>query len=231
MTDTINTQNSTKSIKHTRKIIVMALFVALTYLANFLCNFKLGFLSFEAKDAVTLVCAYAFGPVAGCIVAFLSAVIESLTASATGIYGFIMNVAGSVTFVAVASLIYKIKKNTIFTALGVALATIVMTIVMVLLNIAITPFYMKVPRNVVIDLIAPMLLPFNIVKGLFNGAITLIIKQPILKAMELSGAINQSVKPEGKLVKNIAIAVGIVIAVLSLVYFIVELGGKVELFK
>lgn len=219
------------TMENTRKMVVMALFVALTYLANFICNFKLEFLSFEAKDAVTVICAYALGPVSGCVVALLSAVIESLTTSTTGIYGFIMNVAGSVTFVGIAGVFYKLKKNTASAVVGLTLATILMSVVMVGLNIALTPFYMKVPRETVINLIAPMLLPFNLVKGVFNSAVALVIKNPIMKAMEISEIIPKHQKTESKFAKNFVLIASVLVVVLALAYFVVMLGGKVEMFE
>lgn len=219
------------SIEHTRKMVVMALFVALTYLANFICNFKLEFLSFEAKDAVTVICAYALGPVAGCVVALLSAVIESLTTSTTGIYGFVMNVAGSVTFVGIAGAFYKLKKNTASRILGLLVATVVMSVVMVGLNIALTPFYMKVPREMVVELIAPMLLPFNLVKGVFNSAVALVICQPIMRAMEISGIVQKSQVAETKISRRIIVALSVLVLVVALAYFMVMLGGKVEMFE
>lgn len=219
------------TIEHTRKMVVMALFVALTYLANFICNFKLEFLSFEAKDAVTVICSYALGPVAGCVVALLSAVIESLTTSTTGIYGFIMNVAGSVTFVGIAGAFYKFKKNTASSVLGLLTATVVMSVVMVGLNIALTPFYMKVPRQTVVELIAPMLLPFNLVKGVFNSAVALVICQPIMRAMEISGIVQKTQKTESKISKRVVLVGSVFVVLLALGYFVVMLGGKVEMFE
>ena len=222
-----NTKNQIKI----KQMVVIALFVALTYLANFLCNFKLGFLSFEAKDAVTTVCAFAFGPVSGIIVAFLSAVIESLTASSTGIYGFIMNVAGSVTYVGIAGVIYKFKKNISGAVIGCILATLLMTSVMVGLNLLLTPFYMKVDTKVVIDLVLPMLLPFNLVKGIFNSTVLLIIRYPLLKAMQYSDTLNEPVVKDSDKIRNIVLAFSTALTIFAVMYFVVVLEGRVELFK
>ena len=224
-----NTRNArTDSV---RKMVIMALFVALTYLANFICNFKLGFLSFEAKDAITVVCAYAYGPVAGIVVAFLSAVIESLSASATGIYGFVMNVAGSVTFVGISGLAYKFRKDISGAAIGVLASTITMTTVMLIMNIVLTPFYMGVPRSTVVELITPMLLPFNLVKGMFIGAVIMIIRYPILKAMQSAGALNEPVRKDKDVVRNIVLILSALLALFTIMYFVVVLGGRVELFE
>lgn len=223
--------SNTKNHIKIKQMVVIALFVALTYLANFLCNFKLAFLSFEAKDAVTAVCAYAFGPVSGIIVAFLSAVIESLTASSTGIYGFIMNLAGSVTYVGIAGIVYKFRKNISGAVIGCILATVLMTSVMIGLNLLLTPLYMGVDTKQVIDLVIPMLMPFNLVKGIFNSTILLIIRYPILKAMQYSGTLNEPVVKDSDKIRNIVLAFSTVLTLFAVMYFIVVLEGRVELFK
>lgn len=214
-----------------RQMVAISLFVALTYITNFLCNFKLGFLSFEVKDAVTSVCAYAFGPLSGIIVAFLSAVIESFTASSTGIYGFIMNVAGSVTYVGIAGIIYKLRKNITGAVIGVVLATVLMTSVMIGLNLVLTPLYMGVDTKAVIDMVIPMLLPFNIVKGIFNSTILLIIRYPLLKAIQHAGAINEPVVRDSDKIRNIVLAFSVLLAIFAVMYFVVVLNGRVELFE
>lgn len=223
--------NTQKNHIKVKKMVMIALFVALTYLTNFLCNFKLGFLSFEAKDAVTTVCAYAFGPLSGIIVALLSAVLESMSASATGIYGFVMNFVGSATYVGVASIIYKMKKNISFAVLGTILATVLMTSVMIGMNLILTPFYMGVETKAVIDLVIPLLLPFNIVKGIFNSCIVLIISYPILKAMQAAGALDEPVAKDNAKIRNIVLSISALLAVFVVMYFMVVLNGRVELFK
>lgn len=213
------------------KLVVMAMFVALTYLTNFIFNFKADFLSFEAKDAITTICAYAYGPVSGIIVAVLSAVLESLTASSTGIYGFVMNVAGSVTFVGIAGLVYKFKKGIFGAVLGIVLASVFMTAVMIGFNILITPYYMGAPRSAVIGLVAPMLLPFNLVKSVFNGAIVLVLRRPLLRAMQAANVINRPLDDENKNVRLVVFVASILVAVAAIVYFISVLGGRVSLFE
>ena len=55
---------------------------------------------------------------------------------------------------------------------------------MMLLNILITPIYMKVSRDVVIDLLPSLLLPFNLAKALMNAAIAMFLYKPVSLAMK-----------------------------------------------
>ena len=55
---------------------------------------------------------------------------------------------------------------------------------MMILNILVTPIYMKVPREVVFDLLPTLLLPFNFAKALMNAAITMLIYKPVSIALK-----------------------------------------------
>jgi hypothetical protein len=46
---------------------------------------------------------------------------------------------------------------------------------------------MHVPREVVIDLLPKLLLPFNFAKALMNAAITMLLYKPISKAVKMAG--------------------------------------------
>ena len=51
-------------------------------------------------------------------------------------------------------------------------------------NIVITPIYMGAPRDAVIAMIVPTLLPFNVLKIALNCVITAFVYKPISKALE-----------------------------------------------
>jgi len=52
---------------------------------------------------------------------------------------------------------------------------IIMIGIMILWNYIVTPGYMGVPREVVVNMLIPVFLPFNLLKGLYNAAITMLI--------------------------------------------------------
>lgn len=58
-----------------------------------------------------------------------------------------------------------------------------MTIIMLLWNYLITPIYMGYPREAVAELLLPAFLPFNLLKGGLNTALTLLIYKPIVQAL------------------------------------------------
>ena len=54
----------------------------------------------------------------------------------------------------------------------------------ILANIVVTPIYMGAPREAVVAMIVPTLLPFNVLKIALNCVITALVYKPISKALE-----------------------------------------------
>jgi len=172
---------NTKKI-NMKSLVGIAMFAALAFVVSLVFRFPVLFLTFDAKDAIITLAGFIFGPISALVTSLLAATLE-LTISDTGIYGFIMNFASSATFSFVASLIYKYKRTFFGSALAFYSATIVLTLVMVGMNILVTPFYMGAPREVVIDMIPTVLLPFNLAKALMNSAIAMLLYKPVITAL------------------------------------------------
>lgn len=182
--------NKTNNKFDTRRLVGMAMFAALAYAVTFVFRIPVLFLTFDAKDAVITIASLIYGPLAGLSISFTVALIEAISISGTGIYGFIMNFASSATFSAVAALIYKYKRNTTGAIISFYAASISMVSVMMLLNFFVTPYYMMGPdlaieqsRAAVVAMIPTLILPFNIAKALLNSAIAMMLYKPVTVAM------------------------------------------------
>ena len=182
--------NKTNNKFDTRRLVGMAMFAALAYAVTFVFRIPVLFLTFDAKDAVITIASLIYGPLAGISISFTVALIEAISISGTGIYGFIMNFASSATFSAVAALIYKYKRNTTGAIISFYAASISMVSVMMLLNFFVTPYYMMGPnlaieesRAAVVGMIPTLILPFNIAKALLNSAIAMMLYKPVTVAM------------------------------------------------
>lgn len=211
-----------------KKITTIALFCALAYVVEFVFRIKVGFLTFDAKDAIITIEAMFFGPVSGLVTAIVVALIEMLTVSDTGLYGFVMNVASTVAFAVVASAIYKHKKTLKGAILGLLTGIISMSAVMVGMNLLVTPLYMKADISAVLKIIPTMILPFNFTKALFNTALVLILYKPIsvaLKRIGVAGDKNEKYSFDKTTI--IMLISGIVTLTVALVIFIVVLNGKI----
>ena len=169
-----------------KKLSVTALLCALAYICMFLFKFKVGFLTFDFKDAILAVIAFLYGPLYAVASSVVVALLELVSVSETGIYGFIMNALASAVFTAVCGLFYKYRRSLLGAVLGSIAAVLAMTAVMLVANIFITPYYMGVARDEVAAMIPSLLLPFNLIKGIVNAAITMIIYKPITSALKKS---------------------------------------------
>ena len=82
-----------------------------------------------------------------------------------------------------ASFVYKKMRTRKRAVLGLALGTVVLTVVMVLWNYLITPLYMGIPRETVASMLPTVFLPFNLVKGGLNMALILLLYKPVVTAL------------------------------------------------
>ena len=103
-----------------------------------------------------------------------------------------MNILSTCAFACTAAYIYK-KKHTLSGAvIGLAAGCVLMTIVMLLWNYLFTPIYLGYPREAVAEMLLPVFLPFNLLKGGLNMAITLLIYKPIVTGLRKAGLIELS---------------------------------------
>ena len=210
--------------KSTERIVGIAIFSALAFVVSFLVHIPIQFLTFDAKDAIITVAAFIYGPITAPIISFIAALIELVTISDTGWYGFIMNFASSAVYSLTASLIYSSKRSINRALIGIYSAVALTTGVMLLLNILVTPIYMRdflgVPMDAsgIIDMIPTILLPFNFAKTLLNSAIVMLIYKPITLALSRSGIVKSEEKKSlsfnrSSLIIAISGAISLVIAV------------------
>ena len=211
-----------------KKLTVMALFCALAYVVEFVFRIKVGFLTFDAKDAVITISAMFFGPLSGVVTALAVALLEMITVSTTGFYGLVMNFASTAAFAVVASLIYKYKKTLKGAIIGLLAGIFSMTAVMVLLNILITPLYMKTNVEAVMQILPTLIVPFNFTKALFNTALVLILYKPISVALKRIGICGDKNEIYVFDAKTAAMLVsGVALLVVAVVIFIFILNGKI----
>ena len=169
-----------------RTVAVLAMFVALSFVSVLLSKVipnVAGFLSYEPKDAVIVIAGLLYGPLTSVLISAIVSFIEMISISSTGPYGFLMNVVSTCAFTVPAALIYRRVHSQKGAIGGLALGVVVLAATMVLWNYIITPFYMGVDRSVVAGMLASVFLPFNLVKGGLNAAITLLLYKPIVTAL------------------------------------------------
>ncbi len=194
-----------------KSTVCMAMLCALAIVADVFLRIPGigGFLTYEPKDVVLTIAGFIFGPVAGIVMSLIVCLTEMLTVSSTGIIGMLMNFISSAVFVGVSSLIYSKKKTLSGAISGLCIASISMTIVMLLWNYIVTPIYMNVDRSVVLSMILPLLLPFNLLKAGLNSTLAMFLYKAVVTALRKSKLIPES--KSGKTKKSVATTAVIVI--------------------
>ncbi len=214
-----------------KKITVVGLMTALAYICMFVFRIKVGFLTFDAKDAVIAITSLTYGPLWGGITAVLVPLLEMFTVSETGWYGFVMNSLSSVTFALVCGYLYKCKRNYWGAILAVSIAAASVVVVMLAANCVITPVYAQMvgfPFDLSKSL-PTLLLPFNTIKAALNAALTLALYKPFTTALRqarLLPKLAMNYQMKGKSVVLLVVSVLIIVA--SVAIMLVLLNGEFE---
>ena len=118
--------------------------------------------------------------------------IEMITISTTGIYGFIMNIVSTCALVVPAAIVYKSKKSFSGALLSLLIGFVSSVAIMTIWNIIITPIYMSVDRNWLIQNVLLYIVLFNIMKTGINVAVILLLYKPIISALRATRLLQKS---------------------------------------
>lgn len=173
-----------------KRLTVLSMLSALAFVVVAVARIPImpiDFLKYEPKDVIIAIGGFLYGPMAALLITTVVSVIEMLTISSTGWIGLLMNILSSAGFACTAALIYR-KKHTLRGAIfGLLSGVLVMTGLMLLWNYLITPLYMGTPRAEVANMLIPIFLPFNLLKGSLNAALTFLIFRPVLQLLRKTG--------------------------------------------
>lgn len=170
----------------TKRIAVTALFCAVAAICTLFIEFPIlpgvTFLKYDPSAIAALIAGFAFGPATGAVVSVLPYLVHLATES--GIYGTLMAIIATLSLVLPASLIYQRNTTMRGAITGLVVGGVICLACCILANIVVTPIYMGAPREAVVAMIVPTLLPFNVLKIALNCVITALVYKPISKALE-----------------------------------------------
>lgn len=144
------------------------------------------FLEYDAADVPIFLATFAYGPVAGFIVAVLASLVQGFTVSSgSSFIGIIMHILATGSYALVAGNIYR-RNKTMKTALfALAAGTVTMTLVMVGCNLIFTPIFLNTPVEAVLKMIVPVIIPFNLLKAGINSAFTFLLYKQLGKLLKV----------------------------------------------
>lgn len=213
----------------TKKLTLMAMFAALAYVLMVVGRIPISpmpFLKFDPKDMILTIGGFVLGPVPGLLVTLVVCLIEMVTVSDTGIIGFFMNLLASACFVCPAAFFYKRKHSIRGGIVGLAIGVVLMTVAMLLWNYFLTPLYMGWPREEIASMLVPIFLPFNLIKGSINAALTILIYKPVSKALKRSGLVASGPAPAAPVKKRfIGVYIAAAVVLASCVFAVLVMKG------
>lgn len=173
----LNTQP--KTLKLAKMGMLVAISLVLVTLVHFPIFPATPFLEYDPADIPIFIGTFAFGPLAGLAITVVTSVIQGVTVSAAGgWFGIVMHILATGSFVVVAGLIYRFKKNRKGAVVALAAGTLTMTGVMAAANIILNPIFYGMPVEAVYALL-PYILGFNFIKAGANSVITFLLYKRI----------------------------------------------------
>ena len=167
--------------------VMAALSIVLVYLIRIPIMPAAPFLEYDPADIPIFITTFAFGPLVGFILTVIVSVLQGLTVSASsGIIGIMMHIVATGSFVLLAGNIYKRNKTRKNAVIALISGVAIMTVVMALWNIVVTPWFMGVPTEQVLAMILPVFVPFNLIKAGINAGITFVLYKSVGKLFRVS---------------------------------------------
>ena len=194
----VNALPVSRSRMNLRTLSSLGMLTAVAYVVMYLSKLLpqvAGFLQLDLKDTVICIGGFLFGPVASALISLVVALVEMFSVSDTGPIGMVMNVLATCSFCCTAAFVYKKQHTKKGAVLGLLLGVAALPVVMLLWNYLITPLYMGVERDVVKDMLVPIILPFNLVKGGLNMALILVLYKPVVTALRQARLVPESQAP------------------------------------
>lgn len=170
----------------TKKLTAIGMLCALAYIVVVVGRFPIGFVDFlkyDPKDIVIVIGGFIYGPLASFAISAVVSIVEMFTISDTGVIGMIMNIISTCSFACTAAFLYKKRHDMTGAVLGLVAGCALMAVAMILWNYLITPLYMGYPREAVAEMLLPVFLPFNLIKGSLNAGITVLLYKPVVTAL------------------------------------------------
>ncbi len=175
---TVKFQNT--NVWDTRQLVTMALMCAIGALLVFVqipLIPTVSFLSYDPSFVPAMICGFAYGPAAGVAVGCIGVVIYGLIGG--NWVGALMNVIMAVCYILPAAYIYR-KFHTLKGAIaGFAVSCVTVLIGAVIANLTVGVLFWYGSFDVIIPLLLPAIVPFNLFKGIVNSVLTLVIYKAV----------------------------------------------------
>ncbi len=162
-----------------RQLVVMALMAAIAALFQFIqipIFPAAPFLQYDPSLVPAMIVGFAYGPAAGIVVGVVAAIIHGLIMGEW--VGALMNICATVFFILPAALIYKKKHSFSGAVIGLIVGVVFACLGCFVSNLTIGMAWYG-SYDVILPLMLPAVLPFNLLKACLNSVITIVVYKAI----------------------------------------------------
>lgn len=210
----------------TKKITTLGMLCALAVIVNLLIHFPLipsvEFLSYDAKDVIIVIGGFIYGPGSAFIMSVITSLLEIMYRGGN-LLDVLMNVTSTCTFACVAAWIYKRDHTREGAFIGLGAGIVCCVLSMLLWNYIVTPIYFGMPREAVVSILIPGILPFNLLKCGLNTGLTLFLYKPIVGVFRRTSLVEHSSGGDHAITKG-TVLIGLFICA-SVICFILGFQG------
>lgn len=210
----------------TKKITTLGMLCGLAVIVNLLIHFPLipsvEFLSYDAKDVIIVIGGFIYGAGSAFIMSVITSLLEIMYRGGN-LLDVLMNVISTCTFACVAAWIYKRDHTRKGAFLGLGIGTVCSVLSMLLWNYIVTPIYFGMPREAVVSILVPGILPFNLLKCGLNSGLTLFLYKPIVGIFRRTSLVEHSSGGDHAITKG-TVLIGLFICA-SVICFILGFQG------
>ena len=209
----------------TKKITTIGVLCAMAMVTNLLISFPLvpaaSFLKYDPKDIIIVMGGFIYGPLTSFLMSFICSILEIMFKGGNAL-DVLMNMVSTCTFACVAAYAYQKQHTKKGAIVGLIAGVIISAGVMCLWNYVITPIYYGWPREEVVAILVPGILPFNLLKSGINAVITLFLYKPFVNILRHNNLAN---KNDDK--ANYRFVWVIIFICLSIILFVLAKGGTI----
>lgn len=148
------------------------------------------FLEYDAADIPIILATFIYGPMSGLIVTVIVSVIQGLAFSfGGGPIGILMHIISTGAFVLTGGVLFKYIKKSKLPKIASLVISLVVGVIGLLIaaissNLLLTPIFMGVPLEGVLEILLPAIIPFNLLSSGINSTIAGIIYILLGKSIE-----------------------------------------------
>lgn len=179
----------------TKKITTVGMLCGMAMVINLLIHFPIvpavSYLSYDPKDIVIVIGGFIYGPFISFVMSAICSVLELMLRGGT-ILDVVMNMISTCMFACVAAGLYKKYHTKQGAIVGLLVGVIATTASMMVWNYIVTPIYYGMPKEAVVPLLLPGILPFNLIKYGLDAGVTLFLYKPVVTALRKSNLVEQS---------------------------------------